>query len=474
MPWFGGRRASLSAALLIAVAATATAGGLRGKVASPRQSAAPYPDHLAVTPPMGWNSYDAYWGDVTEKEVRANARYMAQHLKRYGWKYVVVDYYWYFPHPRPGVSEQTLKVAMDKYGRLIPAVNRFPSSANGKGFKPLADYVHSLGLKFGIHIMRGIPRAAVARNLPILGTGAHARDIADKENTCAWSTAMYGVDVSNPAGRAYYDSLAKLYAQWGVDFIKADDMSRGENPKGEHYHAPEIEALRKAMNGTGRPMVLSLSPGATPLAEAANVTRWSQMWRMSDDMWDKWAEVESQFDRCRNWERYAGPNHWPDADMLPLGRIRIRGYGHREPDHTRLTHAEQITMMTLWSMARSPLMMGGDLPSLDSFTLSLLTNKQVLAIDQHSTGNREVLRRDDGRVIVWEADAPGTPRKYVALFNLSRAAAEVAVSWPELGVTGKQTVRDLWGKKNLGAFQGRFSSTIAPHGAGMFELVPVR
>lgn len=182
---------------------------------------------LAPTPPMGWNSYDSYGGDVDEQQVKANARYLADHLALYGWKYIVVDYYWYYPDGRvKGVP------AMDAYGRLLPATNRFPSAAGGKGFKPLADYVHSLGLKFGIHIMRGIPRAAVEENLPVFGTTAHAQDIANVLNTCSWSDAMYGVDVSKPAGQAYYNSLARLYADWGVDFIKADDMSRARDPYG--------------------------------------------------------------------------------------------------------------------------------------------------------------------------------------------------------------------------------------------------
>ncbi len=466
----GRKTKAVLAAILLAGAALGS-GRPRAQSASAGQAA--YPDRLAITPPMGWNSYDAYWGDVTEQEVRANAKYMAEHLKSYGWKYIVVDYYWYFPHPQRGLSEENLEVGMDPYGRLLPAVNRFPSAAGGKGFKPLADYVHSLGLKFGIHIMRGIPRAAVARNLPILGTRAHAADVVDPGNTCSWSTAMYGVDVSKPAGRAYYDSMAQLYASWGVDFIKADDMSQGSNPKGETYHRPEIEALRKAMNATGRPMVLSLSPGATPLADAANVSRFSQMWRMSDDMWDNWPEVRRQFDLTRDWEQFAGPHHWPDADMLPLGRIRIRGYGNREPDRTQLTHDEQTTMMTLWSMARSPLMMGGDLPSLDSWTLALLTNPEVLAVDQHSIGNRELLEPENGREAVWEAKTRDGKAKYVALFNRGKAAAEVAVTWPELGVAGKQRVRDLWQRRDLGVYQDRFSETIPPHGAGLYELLPM-
>lgn len=473
MPWISGRRILLPI-LLLSLIAFVAAGMNAKRPAAADRSSAPYPDHLAMTPPMGWNSYDAYWGDVNEKEVRANARYMAKHLKRYGWKYIVIDYYWYFPHPRPGVSEQKLQVAMDKYGRLLPAVNRFPSAAGGKGFKPLADYIHSLGLKFGIHIMRGIPRAAVERNLPILGTDEHARDVVEPGDTCAWSTTMYGVDVSKAAGQAYYDSIAKLYASWGVDFIKADDMSQGRNPRGVTYHGGEIEALRKAMNKSGRPMVLSLSPGPTAMAHASNVARWSQMWRISGDMWDNWSQVRAQFNRVRDWEQFAGPNHWPDADMLPLGHIRIKGYGDRLPHHTRLTHNEQITMMTLWSIARSPLMMGGDLPSMGPFTLSLLTNPEVIAVDQHSTGNHELLRPEDGREVVWEANVPGTREKYVALFNRGEKSASVGVSWKALGVSGKQRVRDLWQRKNIGTFENRFSRTIGPHGAGLFKLSPVR
>src|SRR5215469_13894801 len=278
------------------------------------QTAAAYPDSLALTPPLGWNSYDSFGGAVNESQFRDNARYVADHLARYGWKYVVVDYYWYFAESgvEHGTSnEDKIPTSMDDYGRLLPDSQRFPSAAGGAGFKPLADYVHSLGLKFGIHIMRGISRQAVERNLPIFGAGAHgahARDVADMKNTCPWSKAMYGVDVTSPAhgtaGQAYYDSIAQLYAGWGVDFIKADDMSRGNKPPLEDYHDPEVKAMRKAMNKTGRPMVLSLSPGATPLDAAASVSEWSQMWRISDDMWDSWKQVNEQFARARDWARY--------------------------------------------------------------------------------------------------------------------------------------------------------------------------
>jgi alpha-galactosidase len=284
--------------------------GGEGSGPSAALAAATPASSVAATPPMGWNSYDAYCGDVTEQEFKANVDFMAARLKRFGWQYAVVDYYWYFLHPESeDFSQQDkLQVAMDDYGRLLPAENRFPSAAGGRGFKPLADYVHSRGLKFGIHIMRGIPRAAVEKNLPILGTSAHAQDVANLKNTCSWSTAMYGVDVSKPAGQAYYDSIVKLYAQWGVDFIKADDMSRGENPAGENYHAPEIEALHRAIVKSGRPIVLSLSPGETPPAQAEHVMKYANLWRISDDFWDNWKSLKRQFELARRRHAAGGPD----------------------------------------------------------------------------------------------------------------------------------------------------------------------
>lgn len=454
-------------ALLCSITALIAPVTLRPEAAA-APSSATYPDHLATAPPLGWNSYDSYGDAVNEQEMKANAKYLADHLAKFGWKYVVVDYYWYFNHPEASEEsggQDRLETATDEYGRLLPAPNRFPSSAGGRGFKPLADYVHSLGLKFGIHIMRGIPRQGVERNLPVMGTSVHAQDIADRKNVCPWSTAMYGVDVSKPGGQAYYDSLAKLYAGWDVDFIKADDMSRGGDV--EPYHGPEIEALRQAMNSSGRPMVLSLSPGAAPLDQAASLARWSQMWRISGDMWDDWKEVYAQFARTRDWAKHSGPNHWPDADMLPLGRLRVRGFKDA-PRPSRLTHDEQRTLMTLWCIFRSPLMMGGDLPALDPWTASLLENPEVLAVDQASTGNHELFER--GPSVAWEADAPSGGAKYVALFNTGDAPSEVSASWSELGLSGKYNVRDLWQKHDVGASEDRLTAKIDPHGTGLYRL----
>ncbi len=427
---------------------------------------------LAPTPPMGWNSYDAYCGDVTEQEVKANAAYMVRHMARFGWKYVVVDYYWYFSHTQPGQGQEKWEYNMDEYGRLIPAPNRFPSAAGGQGFKPLADYLHSNGLKFGIHIMRGIPRAAVEKNLPILGTSAHAKDIVDAGNECNWSTAMYGVDLSKPAGQAYYDSIVALYAKWGVDYIKADDMSWAGKPARENYHGAEIGALHRAIEKSGRPIVLSLSPGPAPVDKHAHLATNANLWRISGDFWDNWDSLKKQFALCRTWAPYIAPNHWPDADMLPLGRLRIRGY----EDPERLTHftpAEQRTHITLWAIFRSPLMMGGDLPTLDSATLDLLTNPEVLGVDQHCTRNHELFTR--GNHVAWIADVPGSPDKYLAVFNLDdHATEEVTVRWNELSLGGKCQVRDLWGKKDLGIVDAAFAPKIEPHGAGLYRVAPQR
>jgi hypothetical protein len=283
---------------------------------------------------------------------------------------------------------------------------------------------------------------------------------------------MYGVDVSKPAGQAYYDSLAALYAQWGVDYIKADDMSHAGKSAREEYHGAEIAALHRAMEKSGRPMVLSLSPGPAPVDEAAHLNANANLWRISTDIWDDWNLLRSQFALCRVWAPYIGPNHWPDADMLPLGRLSIRGY--KDPERqTRLTPAEQRTHLTLWMIFRSPLMMGGDLPTLDAATLAMLTNPEALAVDQLSIRNRELFRR--GNQVAWVADVPGSDDKYLAIFNLDdQTTEEVSVRWSELGLDKRCAVRDLWGKQDMGVVDGVFVPKLQPHDAGLYRITPVR
>jgi hypothetical protein len=382
---------------------------------------------LAAAPPMGWNSYDAYGTTISETQFRANARWMGRHLARYGWTYAVIDMEWFARNPTPAGSAAGTILVLDKYGRYGPATNRFPSAANGAGLKPLADYVHSLGLKFGIHILRGIPRAAVAANLPIEGSSYTAAQAADLHGTCPWNPDNYGVDPRSPAGQAYYDSIARLYAAWGVDLIKADCIA--SHP----YAGEEIRMLSTALAASGRHIVLSLSPGPAPIARLSALRRYSTMWRISNDVWDLWHStvdypqgVSDQFARAARWAPLAEPGHWPDADMLALGYLSpAPGWG--KPRANRLTHAEQRTYFTLWCIARSPLFMGGNLTRADRWTEDMLANREVIAVDQQASDAHQALARDG--FVVWLSRPDSGSGWYLAAFNLQPRRRTLTVSW---------------------------------------------
>lgn len=384
----------------------------------------------APTPPMGWNSWDCYGPTVTEAEVKANADYMAEHLKEFGWEYIVVDIRWYVDNTKThGYNEKDPIYNMDEYGRFTPSPVRFPSAADGAGFKPLADYIHSKGLKLGIHLMRGIPKVAVKKNTPILGSTATAADIYSEEKLCRWLGDMYTVVAGRPGAQEYYNSLFDLYASWGVDFVKIDDLSTP-------YHKAEIEMIRKAIDQTGRPIVLSTSPGETPIENAEHVKTHANMWRIIGDFWDNWPQLKNEFQVCERWAPYIGDGHFPDADMLPLGRIGIRA--ERGDDRmSGFTKDEQYTLMSLFAIFRSPLMFGGDLPSNDEFTLSLLTNKEVLAVNKKSANNRQLFRKDE--LIAWTADDPETGDVFLALFNTQeqKQIEETKAAWTSKLITAE-------------------------------------
>jgi len=361
-----------------------------------------------ATPPLGWNSWDCYGPTVVEAEVKANADYMAKYLKQVGWEYVVVDIRWYIENDKAhGYNEKDAVYVMDEYGRLMPSPVRFPSAANGKGFKPLADYIHSKGLKFGMHIMRGIPKEAVRKNTPVLGTNVKASEIYNTDRLCKWLGDMYTVDYQKKGAQEYYNSLFELYASWGLDFIKVDDLS-------SPYHLEEIEMIDKAIARTGRTILLSTSPGETPIQNAEHVKTHATMWRIVNDFWDSWTPLKDHFEVCDRWAPFIGNGHYPDADMLPMGRIGIRAE-NGDNRMTRFTKDEQYTMMTLFSIFRSPLMFGGNLPDNDPFTLSLLTNNDVLNVDKYSKNNRQLFRNND--LVAWTADDTKTGDKYLAVFN---------------------------------------------------------
>jgi len=358
----------------------------------------------ATTPPLGWNSWDCFGTTVTEQQIKEQADAMAKHLLPSGYNYLTVDIQWYEPEAKGHSYDPKAVLTMDEYGRLTPGLKKFPSAADSKGFKPLADYVHSKGLKFGIHIMRGIPRQAVEKNTPILGTTVKAQDIALTNSRCAWNPDMYGVDATKPEGQAYYNSIVQMYADWGVDFIKCDDISRPY----DNVQKAEIEALRNAIDKTGRPILLSLSPGATPIIAGEHVMNHANMWRITDDFWDRWGLLLAMFERMDSWTPFRGSGHFPDADMLPIGIVDFK-----RP--TNFTKNEQYSLMSMWAIGRSPLIFGGDMTKLDDFTKEMLTNPKMLNVNQQSTNNRQVSR--DKNLIVWTADVPNSKDKYVALFN---------------------------------------------------------
>lgn len=415
----------------------------------------------APTPPMGWNSWDCFGPTVTEAEVKANADYMAAHLKAFGWQYIIVDIRWYVDNDKAhGYNEKDPQYNLDEWGRFQPAVNRFPSSAGGKGFKPLADYIHGKGLKFGIHIMRGIPVVAVKQNLPVKGTKQKAADIYSDKAQCKWLHDMYTVDTTKAGAQEYYNALFQLYASWGLDFVKVDDLSA------PLYHSGEIDMIRKAIDRSGRKILLSTSPGETPIAQAPHVQAYANMWRTVDDFWDNWKQLKDHFAVFDRWNKWRAYGAYPDGDMLPLGHIGIRAE-RGEPRMTRFTQDEQYTLMTLWCIFKSPLMFGGNLPDNDPFTLSLLTNKAVLGVLNSSTNNKPLLNEVDKAA--WTADGP-SGAKYLALFNKSDSAATVAVNLNNLNIAPPYTITDLWSGKQWEAGKAMFSPIINRHGAGLYRI----
>ena len=429
-------------------------------------------NNASKRPPMGWNSYDQYDTTVTEAEIRASADAMANQLKPFGWEYIVVDIQWY--SALAGTRRKQWQyipfeeLPMDEFGRLQPAVSRFPSSANGAGFAPLAAYVHEKGLKFGIHIMRGIPRQAVHQHLPILGSEQTADLVALPSPVCPWNPDMYGLMPNQPGSQAWYDSVFALYAQWGVDFVKVDDICniKGECPYGAKA---EIEMIRKAIDTCGRDMVLSLSPGPALIEEAWHLSQNANLWRITDDFWDEWSLLRNMFDRCELWQRHVVEGCWPDCDMLPLGRIG-RGFG--EERDTRFTRDEQRTMMHLWCIFRSPLMLGADMSQLDPWTLSLLTNRDLMRAQQYAMQPVQVAR--DTHSVVWMSRDEVDGRMNVALFNLSDETREVQVDLTRAMMLGLSELRNVWAdepvSESITAAAPLCSVTLRSHASAFFVL----
>ncbi len=432
--------------------------------------------YLAPVPPMGWNSYNCYGASVTEAEVRENAAYMAKNLKQHGWQYIVVDFCWWYPFP-PGSGQSNPPqyklpfdgslvpyFEMDKYGRLLPDLRRFPSSANGQGFKPLADYIHSLGLKFGIHVMRGIPRQASWYNTPVMGTtGIKAGDIADTTSVCPWLNNMWGVNMEKPGAQLWYNSILQQYAGWGVDYIKLDDTDMDENYP---YRKEEVTAFHNAIEALPKPITLSLSLNMK-YENRKHAADNAQLWRVSHDFWDAFSQLKQQFSILAKWAPEAGPGHWPDADMLQIGAIAKRGPVGK-PRRSAFSPEEARTHLTLWSIFRSPLMMGGNLPENEALETSLMMNDEVIDIDQHSMGSRQVFRKND--LVCWASNSMDGKYVNVALFNLSDEEKEILVSLSDLGLKGSYILHDAWAGLDIGKTKKEIRQKLIAHGSMMLRL----
>ena len=425
---------------------------------------------VAKRPPMGWNSWDCYGASVNEETLLGNARYMAENLREYGWKYVICDIQWYEPTADSHEYHKFAELEMDEYSRLVPAVTRFPSAADGKGFGPVAQQIHDMGLKFGIHIMRGIPRQAVHRNTKVLGSDRTAREIAIPNSICMWNTDMYGVDASVEGAQAYYDSIFALYAQWGVDYVKVDDIARIDcGPEAPGAGFSEIAMIRAAIEKCGRPMVLSLSPGPARVDQKKFLLENANMWRMTDDFWDRWDHLYGMFERCYAWEGVGRKGHWPDCDMLPIGHVCVCNDENGENGHyCHFTKDEQKILMTLWCIFRSPLMIGAEMRDNDDFTLSLLTNKRLLNAHRNGRKPKQIYRKGD--LVIWKSTAKDG-KVYAAFFNISEKTKKTTFKFKDFDIKYKKAVSavEVWENREL-KIKDKMPVELLPHTVKCFEL----
>jgi hypothetical protein len=429
----------------------------------------------ALKPPMGWNSWDCFGTNVTEEEVKENAIFIANNLKQFGWQYVVVDLGWYSTEiNNHNYKNKNIPQHIDNYGRLIPDTKRFPSAANGKGFKELSDFVHRLGLKFGIHIMRGIPVQAVDSKSPIKGTNTTADKISYDRERCPWFNSLRTLDFTKDGSQKYYDSIFELYAEWGVDYVKADDINAWSevnrsngSPTGEGspYRIDDVEGMAKAINNCGRDIVFSISPGGPETTIINHLRNHTNLWRISADFWDEWGSLKAQMNRCSIWAPFVSKGHWPDADMLPLGDLP-RGESGGTNRVSNFTREEHYTVMSLWCMFRSPLMFGGNLPKTDKFTIDLISNDEILEINQNSYNNRPIHENEEEKIWIAENEKG----IYIAFFNTTEKVREISLELEKINLSGSYNHRDLWAKENLGKIKNTLTKKIAPHGARIYLI----
>ena len=424
----------------------------------------------APKPPMGWNSFDSYGVYLHEKAAMANLEAFAEKLKPHGYDYFVIDAGWFGEfklqegtlYPKEKHAE---KMKFDEFGLLQPSDCYFPN-----GLKPIIDRAHDLGIKFGLHLMRGISREAVRQNTRIKGTDYYAQDIADTTSICKWNSQNYGIDMSKPGAQEFYNSLINQMAEWGVDFIKYDDIV---------LFPAEVEAVANAIAQCGRPMVLSLSPGGSVDAEALDFFKNGNMLRVTKDIWDEQKGIDQCFDAWRKWQGKEDPGFWIDMDMIPFGQLQLmspkpEGISGEETkaevmekiNSGELTNVELLagkgwtrwseftkdqmyTFITLRALSASPLMMGGDLPSLDEFSLDLITNKDMLECNQNSVMGHLTFEQEG--IEIWKTPVPQMGNGWIGVFNRNSNELEIDLSPEKLGLNPAIDYKlvDIWKEKNL-------------------------
>ncbi len=368
-------------------------------------------DQIAPTPPLGWNSWNCFAGAVDDGKIRAAADAMVRSgLLNHGWTYINIDDCWEGKRDANGFIQSNAK---------------FPD------MKALADYVHSKGLKIGIYSSPG-------------------------PKTCAGFEASW----------QHEEQDAQQYAAWGFDYLKYDWCSYGgiaPNPNREELMKPYL-VMQAALRKQKRDIVFSLCQYGM-----GDVWEWGaevggNCWRTTGDIGDSWGSMSGIGFKQNGHEKWAGPGHWNDPDMLVLGKV---GWGHLHPP--RLTPSEQFTHVSLWCLLSAPLLIGADMSQLDPFTFNLLANDEVLAVNQDGAGRQASRKTKDGETEVWAKDlADGS--KAVGLFNRGEGAAEVTVKWTDLGLSGPCQVRDLWRQKDAGTFADSFTANVPRHGVCLVRI----
>lgn len=381
-------------------------------------------DRIALTPPLGWNSWNCFADAVDEKKVKAAADAMINSgLVNYGWTYINIDDFW---ENKPGSTNPDL-IGPERYSDGKIVVNKkFPD------MKALGDYIHNEGLKMGIYSSPG----------PL---------------TCGGCVASY----------KYEEQDAQSYGEWGIDYLKYDWCSYGEITKDDSREElmKPYKVMRAALNKVNRDIVFSLCQYGM-----GKVWEWGDQvggncWRTTGDITDTWESMSTiGFSQIENGV-YAKPGNWNDPDMLVVGMV---GWGP-QLHPTRLTPNEQYTHISLWCLLSSPLLIGCDMTQLDEFTLGLLTNTEVLDVNQDPLGKQAARISKVGDLEVWAKDMEdGT--KAVGLFNRGNKRTEVTADFKDLGLNGKYIVRDLWRQKDIGTFDGAYRAFVPSHGVVLVKI----